>query len=80
MVRTDAFGTADGCAPQAYIRESRRIDAEDSRDSAAGHRRGAAYPAGTQRAQGSTGTACGIGWYGIDIHAASGPGHAVGRF
>jgi len=70
MVRTDAFGTADGCAPQAYIRESRRIDPEvrivqQDID--------AIFPPGTLRAKNYS-DSCGIGWYGIDIHAASGPG------
>jgi hypothetical protein len=71
MLRTDAFGTADGTAPAAYIRESRRIDAltrvvqEDiAQDS---------FPAGTMRAK-AFADACGIGWYGIDVHPASGPG------
>jgi hypothetical protein len=71
MVRTDAFGTADGCAPQAYIRESRRINAQvrilqqDIDQSL--------LPAGSQRANNYT-DSCGIGWYGIDIHAANGTG------
>jgi len=71
MVRTDAFGTADGCAPQAYIRESRRIDPmtrvlqqDIDADS---------FPKNTPRAR-LFRDACGIGWYGIDIHGASGPG------
>ena len=71
MVRTDAFGTQDGCAPQAYIRESRRIDAEErilQQDVAK-----SSFPAGTPRAKLSQ-TSCGIGTYGIDIHAATGPG------
>jgi len=71
MLRADAFGTDDGCAPQAYIRESRRIDAEvrilqqdiDKEAFAPGTQRGKLY-----------GDSCGIGWYGIDIHAATGPG------
>src|SRR6202042_651524 len=66
MLRTDAFGTADGCAPQAYIRESRRIDAEvrirqqdiDTRSFPSGAQRGTRY-----------GDSCGIGWYGIDIRS-----------
>jgi hypothetical protein len=68
MVRTDAFGTPDGCAPQAYIRESRRIDAEVrifqqdiDKD---------LLPSGAQRAK-NYGDSCGIGWYGIDVHPAS---------
>lgn len=71
MVRTDAFGTADGCAPQAYIRESRRIDAmtrvvQHDIDASA-------FPANTPRAR-LFGDSCGIGWYGIDVHPATGPG------
>lgn len=71
MVRTDAFGTADGCAPQAYIRESRRIDAmtrvvQQDIDASA-------FPAGTPRAR-LFADSCGIGWYGIDVHPAKGPG------
>jgi hypothetical protein len=71
MPRTDAFGTADGCAPQAYIRESRRIGALTrivQQDIDAG-----AFPSGTQRAR-LFADSCGIGWYGIDVHPASGPG------
>lgn len=71
MVRTDAFGTVDGCAPQAYIRESRRIDAMTrivQQDIDAN-----SFPAGTARAR-LFKDSCGIGWYGIDIHPASGPG------
>jgi hypothetical protein len=70
-VRSDAFGTADGTAPAAYIRESRRIDALTrvvQQDIDAGH-----FPAGTLRAR-AFADACGIGWYGIDVHPASGPG------
>lgn len=70
-VRTDAFGTPDGCAPQAYVRESRRINAEErifqqdiAKDS---------FPPGTPRARRFE-SSCGIGMYGIDIHAADGPG------
>jgi hypothetical protein len=70
-VRTDAFGTPDGCAPQAYIRESRRIDSEErilQQDIAT-----ASFPAGTPRGR-LFPKSCGIGTYGIDIHAATGPG------
>ncbi len=71
MLRQDAFGTDDGCAPQAYIRESRRIDPEvrvvqQDIDKES-------FPPGTQRGKLHR-DSCGIGWYGIDIHAASGPG------
>ena len=69
--RTDAFGTADGCAPVAYIRESRRIDARTrilQTDIDAN-----LFPAGTQRAT-NYAESCGIGWYGIDVHPANGPG------
>lgn len=71
MVRTDAFGTADGTAPAPYIRESRRIDAlttivqQDIDEDC--------YPAGSVRARNFP-DSCGIGWYGIDVHPASGPG------
>ena len=71
MVRPDAFGTADGCAPQAYIRESRRIDALTTivqQDVDAG-----TFPPGTPRARRFV-DSCGIGWYGIDVHPATGPG------
>jgi hypothetical protein len=71
MVRTDAFGTADGCAPAAYVRESRRIDAEERILQQQIAKK--SYPPGTQRAA-LFRTSCGIGTYGIDIHAASGPG------
>jgi pimeloyl-ACP methyl ester carboxylesterase len=68
MVRTDAFGTADGCAPQGYIRESRRIDAmtrvvqQDIDPSS--------FPRGTPRAR-LFQDSCGIGWYGIDVHPSA---------
>jgi hypothetical protein len=71
MVRTDAFGTPDGCAPQPYIRESRRIDGEErilQQDIATN-----SFPPGTPRAR-LFPSSCGIGTYGIDVHAASGPG------
>ncbi len=64
-LRGDAFGTADGCAPQAYIRESRRIDAlmrVVQQDIDAG-----AFPQGTPRAR-RFADSCGIGYYGIDVH------------
>jgi len=70
-VCTDTFGTANGCAPQAYIRESRRIDAQTriiQQDIDA-----SSFPSGTPRAR-NYADSCGIGWYGIDVHAASGPG------
>jgi FAD dependent oxidoreductase len=71
MIRTDAFGTADGTAPAPYIRESRRIDSltrivqQDIDEDC--------YPAGSVRARNFP-DSCGIGWYGIDVHPASGPG------
>ncbi len=64
-LRPDAFGTADGCAPQAYIRESRRIDALTrivQQDIDKG-----AFPKGTLRAR-RFAESCGIGFYGIDVH------------
>jgi FAD dependent oxidoreductase len=71
MVRTDAFGTADGTAPAAYIRESRRIDGltrivRQNIDTAM-------QPPGATRAR-LFADSCGIGWYGIDVHPASGIG------
>jgi hypothetical protein len=71
MPRKDAFGTNDGCAPQAYIRESRRIVSEvrivqQDIDKSA-------FPPGSTRGT-RFADSCGIGWYGIDIHAAQGPG------
>ncbi len=70
-LRTDAFGTADGTAPAPYIRESRRIDAltrivQQDIDPAY-------LPAGSVRAR-LYADSCGIGWYGIDVHPASGSG------
>jgi pimeloyl-ACP methyl ester carboxylesterase len=68
MVRTDAFGTADGCAPQAYIRESRRIDAMTrvvQQDIAA-----SSFPNNTPRARNFT-DSCGIGWYAVDVHPST---------
>ena len=64
-LRADAFGTDDGCAPQAYIRESRRIDAlvrvlQQDIDKGA-------FPPGTPRAR-RFADSCGIGYYGIDVH------------
>lgn len=71
MIRADAFGTADGTAPAPYVRESRRIDAltrvvQQDIDASS-------YPAGSVRARNFP-DSCGIGWYGIDVHPASGPG------
>lgn len=71
MVRTDAFDRDDGTAPAPYIRESRRIDAEerivrqdiDPAD----------LPPGSVRAK-MFADSCGIGFYGIDVHPATGPG------
>ncbi len=64
-LRADAFGTADGCAPQPYIRESRRIDAlvrivqqDIDKD---------AFPPGTPRAR-RFADSCGIGYYSVDVH------------
>ena len=71
MVSSSAFGTQDGCAPQAYVRESRRIDAEErilQQDIAK-----QSLPAGSPRAR-LFQKSCGIGNYGIDVHAATGPG------
>jgi hypothetical protein len=70
-LRTDAFGTADGTAPAAYIRESRRIDALTrivQQDIDPSH-----LPPGSARAR-QFADSCGIGWYGIDVHPASGAG------
>ena len=70
-LRADAFGTDDGTAPAAYIRESRRIDPLTrvvQQDIDAGD-----FPPGTPRAR-LFPDSCGIGWYGIDVHPAGGPG------
>jgi hypothetical protein len=71
QLRGDAFGTADGTAPAAYIRESRRIDALTrilQQDIDTAH-----FSPGAVRAR-LFSDSCGIGWYGIDVHPASGPG------
>jgi hypothetical protein len=72
MVRADIFGRADGTAPQAYIRESRRlakpvvrvleqhIAVPDPKTPAA-------------RAPMNFSDSCGICMYGIDIHQVYGP-------
>lgn len=71
-VRTDIFGREDGTAPQAYIRESRRIahpivrvleqhiSVEDSRSP-------------LTRAPMNFADSCGICYYGIDVHQCYGP-------
>lgn len=67
MLRPDAFGRNDGTAPAAYIRESRRIDAEVR--VVQGDIDAEAFPEGTPRAQRFE-DACAIGSYGVDVHAA----------
>lgn len=64
--RADFFGTPDGLAPLPYIRESRRIQAQKTireTDIAA------KYNSGPRAALFSD--TCGIGSYGIDVHAGS---------
>ena len=68
MVRTDIFGRADGTAPQAYIRESRRIAKPAVRvveQNIAG--------GGGARAPMNFSDSCGICWYPIDVHQCYGP-------
>ena len=60
---TDAFGTADGTAPVAYIRESRRLANAQVRV-AQNHIDAAVH---TLRAQNFP-DSCGIGWYTADVH------------
>jgi hypothetical protein len=72
MVRQDIFGRADGTAPQAYIRESRRISrpivrvleqhiaVTDPKDPSA-------------RAPMNFSDSCGVCMYGIDVHQIYGP-------
>jgi hypothetical protein len=68
MIRQDIFGRADGTAPQAYIRESRRIAKpivrllEQHLTSSTG-----------VRAPMNFSDSCGICMYGIDIHQIYGP-------
>jgi hypothetical protein len=72
MVRQDIFGRADGTAPQAYIRESRRI----SKPIVRVLEQHIAYPSSTplrSRAPMNFSDSCGICMYGIDVHQIYGP-------
>ncbi len=71
MVREDIFGRADGTAPQAYIRESRRIAKPLVRVLEQHIAVGA--DASAERAPMNFSDSCGIGMYGIDIHQCHGP-------
>ena len=68
MVREDIFGRSDGTAPQAYIRESRRITKPIVRllEQHITNSNGA-------RAATTFADACGICLYGLDIHKIYGP-------
>jgi hypothetical protein len=71
MVRSDIFGRADGTAPQAYIRESRRIAKPVVRLL---EQHVAADPSSTAaRAPMNFADSCGICMYSIDIHQVYGP-------
>jgi hypothetical protein len=72
MVRTEMFGRADGTAPQAYIRESRRISTPLVRVL----EQHIAYPASAtagSRAPMNFSDSCGVCYYGIDVHQIYGP-------
>jgi hypothetical protein len=72
MPRQDIFGRADGTAPQAYIRESRRLKKPLVRVLEQHIALPSASTPGT-RAPMNFSDACGIGYYGIDIHQCYGP-------
>lgn len=67
-VREDIFGRADGTAPQAYIRESRRIAKPVVRVL----EQHIAAPSGA-RAPMNFSDSCGVCMYGIDVHQIYGP-------
>ena len=78
MVRQDIFGRADGTAPQAYIRESRRISKPTVR-MLEQHIAVSNSDAPGVRAPMNFSDSCGICMYGIDVHQVYGPAaHAVG--
>jgi hypothetical protein len=68
MVRPDIFGRADGTAPQAYIRESRRLAKPIVRIL----EQHIAAPTGA-RAPMNFWDCCGICLYGVDVHEIYGP-------
>lgn len=71
MVRSDIFGRTDGTAPQAYIRESRRIAKPVVRLL---EQHVAAEPSSpAARAPMNFADSCGICMYSIDIHQVYGP-------
>jgi FAD dependent oxidoreductase len=72
MVRRDIFGRADGTAPQAYIRESRRITKPIVRILEQ-HIAVADPHAPGVRAPMNFSDSCGICMYGIDVHQVYGP-------
>jgi hypothetical protein len=72
MVREDIFGRPDGTAPQAYIRESRRISKPIVRVLEQ-HIAVADGSVPGVRAPMNFSDSCGIGMYGIDIHQVYGP-------
>jgi hypothetical protein len=72
MVRTDIFGSADGTAPQAYIRESRRI-AKPVVRVLEQHISVTAAQSSLARAPMNFSDSCGICMYGIDVHQIYGP-------
>ncbi|HEY1428732.1 MAG TPA: FAD-dependent oxidoreductase, partial [Candidatus Tumulicola sp.] len=72
MVRQDIFGRADGTAPQAYIRESRRIAKPIVRLLEQHVAVADAHSPGV-RAPNNFSDSCGICSYSIDIHQVYGP-------
>jgi FAD dependent oxidoreductase len=72
MVRQDIFGRADGTAPQAYVRESRRISKPIVRVLEQ-HIAVADPKVPGVRAPMNFSDSCGICMYGIDIHKIYGP-------
>jgi hypothetical protein len=72
MVREDIFGRSDGTAPQAYIRESRRISKPIVRVLEQ-HIAVADDKSPLNRAPMNFSDSCGIGYYGIDVHQIYGP-------
>lgn len=71
MARQDIFGRADGTAPQAYVRESRRISKPITRILEQHIVATAELPG--VRAPMNFSDSCGICMYGIDIHKVYGP-------
>ncbi len=72
MVRQDIFGRADGTAPQAYIRESRRLRKPLVRILEQ-HIAVADGSSPAVRAPMNFSDSCGIGDYSIDVHQCYGP-------